>query len=63
MAAQSARLVGLLILSFELRQLGLGRWESIIFWLWLGVGIGTSRSVNISLLTLRAFRFSVCLRY
>jgi hypothetical protein len=42
MAAQSARLVGLLILSFELRQLGIGRWESIVFWIWLGVGIGTA---------------------
>jgi len=42
MAAQSARLVGLLILSFELRQLGIGRWESIVFWFWLCIGIGTA---------------------
>ena len=41
MAAQSARLVGLLILSFELRQLGISRWESIVFWIWLGIGMGT----------------------
>jgi hypothetical protein len=41
MAAQSARLVGLLILSFELRRLGIGRWETIVFRIWLGVGIGT----------------------
>lgn len=40
MAAQSARLVGMLILSFELRQLGISRRESIIFWIWLGIGIG-----------------------
>jgi hypothetical protein len=39
MAAQSARLVGLLILSFELRQLGIGRWEEIVFWIWLGIGL------------------------
>jgi hypothetical protein len=41
MAAQSARLVGLLILSFELQQLGIGRWERIVFWIWLAIGIGT----------------------
>jgi hypothetical protein len=40
MAAQSARLIGLLILSFELRQLGIGRWETIVFRVWLGIGIG-----------------------
>jgi hypothetical protein len=57
MAAQSARLVGLLILSFELRQLGIGRWESIVFWIWLGVGIGTiieSRYSQQLILCLRA---------
>lgn len=40
MAAQSARLVGLLVLSFELKQLGIKRWEIIVFWAWLGVAIG-----------------------
>ncbi|KIM90842.1 hypothetical protein PILCRDRAFT_150990 [Piloderma croceum F 1598] len=39
MAAQSARLVGLLILSFELRKLGIGRWETTVFRIGLGIGI------------------------
>jgi hypothetical protein len=41
MAAQSARLIGLLILSFELRQLGIRRWENIVLRIWLGIGLGT----------------------
>jgi hypothetical protein len=41
MAAQSARLIGLLILTFELRQLGISRWENIVLRIWLGVGLGT----------------------
>jgi hypothetical protein len=62
-SAQCARLVGLIILILELRQLGLPRWESALFWTWLFIGsvfvfltnavtIGVTRSVqqlNVSL--------------
>ena len=43
MAAQSARLIGLLILSFELRQLGISRWENIVLGFKLEiVGLGAT---------------------
>lgn len=42
MSAQSARLVGLLILLVHLKRLGITRWERISFTIWLVVGLGAS---------------------
>jgi len=42
LSAQSARLVGLIILILELKQFGIKRWETALFWVYLLVGIGVS---------------------
>ncbi|TFK75867.1 hypothetical protein BDN72DRAFT_353823 [Pluteus cervinus] len=39
MAAQTARLIGLVILFIELRYLGIGKWESVAFLLWMIIGV------------------------
>ncbi|KII95155.1 hypothetical protein PLICRDRAFT_48118 [Plicaturopsis crispa FD-325 SS-3] len=39
MASQVAPLVGLLVLSCELRSLGVARSESLVFWILLGIGL------------------------
>jgi hypothetical protein len=42
MAGQSAKLLGLLKLSLDLKRMGVKRWETFAFWAWLFVGLGES---------------------
>lgn len=45
-AAQSARLLGLLKLSLDLKRLGVSRWETLVFWGWLLVALGKHDSYS-----------------
>jgi hypothetical protein len=59
MAAQTARLVGLIILLLEMRHMGASRMESLVFIAWLVIGFGTIIS-NFFTITSRyppSFRF------
>lgn len=45
MAAQAARLLGLLKLSLDLKKMGVRRWESLVFWALLTVALGECPSI------------------
>ncbi|KAJ7700137.1 hypothetical protein B0H17DRAFT_1048752 [Mycena rosella] len=54
MAAQSGRLVGALIVIFDLRKMGIARWEFWVAIVWLIIGIGfifLNNAVSVGLLT------------
>ncbi|KAJ7047328.1 hypothetical protein C8F04DRAFT_1058432 [Mycena alexandri] len=54
MAAQSGRLVGALVVIFELRKMGIARWEFWVAIVWLIIGIGfifLNNAVSVGVLT------------
>jgi len=64
MAAQSGRLVGALIVIFELRKMGIARWEFWVAIVWLIIGIGfifLNNAVSVGILTpFKALGVSYC---
>ncbi|KAF8517761.1 hypothetical protein JB92DRAFT_2904481 [Gautieria morchelliformis] len=66
MAAQSARLLGLIKLNLDLRKLGVPRWETFVFWGWLFIALVVMFASNaISIGTLRrlpATNWALCYR-